>query len=214
MLPASAARVVAFLALHYRVHRRSYVAGQLWPDVAEHRARANLRNAVWKANTAATGLIQGSADIVRLSNDVAVDVAPTCALAEDLVLGRQPLDATTPASLFSDELLLGWDDDWALFERERIKQLCLHALESLSLLRLGAGAHAAAIDAALLAVKLEPLRESSHRAISNAHLAEGNVAQARRQFDLYARLLDIELGLAPSPEYRELFERFRTDSVA
>ena len=101
-------------------------------------------------------------------------------------------------------MLLGWDDDWALFERERIKQLCLHALEALSVLQLKGGAPAAAINAALLAVRLEPLRESAHRAISHAHLEEGNMAQAVRQYKTYRELLHRELGLLPSTGYYEL----------
>jgi len=204
VLPTSATRVVAFLALHPSPHGRSHVAGQLWPDVTEQRARANLRNAVWKANIAADGLVEGNAETVRLGPDVEVDVARLRATAHELLHGSQPLETVTSADPFAEEMLLGWDDDWALFERERMKQLCLHALEMLSVLHLEAGKPASAIDAALLAVKLEPLRESAHRAISKAHLAEGNAAQARRQFDLYRQLLHRELGIPPSVEYHKL----------
>ena len=204
VLPTSATRVVAFLALNPVQHRRSHVAGQLWPDITEQRARANLRNAVWKANTAADGLVEGDTATVRLRPDVQVDVSRLRAVARDLLHGSQALEVDLPPDLFADEMLLGWDDDWALFERERIKQLCLHALEALSHRSLKSGLPAEAIDAALLAVKLEPLRESAHRAISQAHLAEGNVAQARRQFDFYRRLLNSELGFPPSVEYQEL----------
>jgi DNA-binding SARP family transcriptional activator len=204
VLPTSATRVVAFLALHPVQHQRSYIAGQLWPDVTEQRARANLRNAVWKANTAADGLVEGDAETVRLRQNVEVDIARLRTAARDLLERSHPVDVSISPDIFAEEMLLGWDDDWALFERERIKQLCLHALESLSFLHLEAGAPATAIDAALLAVRLEPLRESAHRAISRAHLAEGNVAQALRQFHAYRQMLDRELGLPPSAEYRQL----------
>lgn len=204
VLPASATRLVAYLAVHPAPHQRSHVAGQLWPDVTEQRARANLRNAIWKANTAAGGLVEGNAEAVCLRPGVEVDVARLQASARDLLEGAGLGAVSTSPDLFAEELLLGWDDDWALFERERIKQLCLHALEALSLLHLEAGSPAAAIDTALLAVRLEPLRESAHRAISRAHLEEGNVAQARRQFDRYRQLLHSELGLPPSAEYHKL----------
>lgn len=203
-LPTSATRVVAFLALHPASHQRSHVAGQLWPDVTEQRARANLRNAVWKANTAVTGLVKGDTETVRLREDVDVDIVRLRATARDLIDRSDAIDVSLSPDAFADELLLGWDDDWALFERERFKQLCLHALEILSLLCLDAGAPAAAIDAALLAVRLEPLRESAHRAISRAHLAETNAAQARRQFETYRQLLHHELGLSPSADYHRL----------
>jgi DNA-binding SARP family transcriptional activator len=203
-LPTSATRVVAFLALHPVGHQRSHVAGQLWPDVTEQRARANLRNAVWKTNLAADGLVEGDTETIRLRENVVVDIARLRTTARELLERSGPIDDPISPDIFAEEMLLGWDDDWALFERERIKQLCLHALESLSLLQLEAGAPAAAIDAALLAVRLEPLRESAHRAISRAHLAEGNVAQALRQFDTYRKLVRDELDLLPSAAYHQL----------
>ena len=204
VLPSSATRVIAFLALHRVGHQRSHVAGQLWPDITEQRAPANLRNAVWKANTAADGLVEGDTETIRLRENVEVDIARLRTTARDLLERSQPIDDSISPDIFAEEMLLGWDDDWALFERERIKQLCLHALETLSLLHLEAGAPAAAIDAALLAVRLEPLRESAHRAISRAHLAEGNMAQALRQFDTYRKLVHEELGLPPSAAYHQL----------
>jgi DNA-binding SARP family transcriptional activator len=203
-VPTSAMRVIAFLALRPVPHQRSHVAGQLWPDVTEQRARANLRNAVWKANTAADGLVEGDTETIRLCENVEVDVGVVQTAARELLERSRPTDCSISAHIFAEEMLLGWDDDWALFERERIKQLCLHALEALSVLHLEAGAAAAAIDAALLAVRLEPLRESAHRAISRAHLEEGNMAQAVRQFERYRELLHRELGLPPSAGYHEL----------
>lgn len=203
-LPTSATRVIAFLAHRPVAHQRSHVAGQLWPDVTEQRARANLRNAVWKANMAADGLVEGDSETIRLRENVDVDIAYLQTVARDLLERSRPIDASISPDIFAEEMLLGWDDDWALFERERIKQLCLHALEALSVMQLDAGAPASAINAALLAVRLEPLRESAHRAISRAHLAEGNVAQAVRQFEKYRLLLYRELGLLPSSGYHQL----------
>jgi DNA-binding SARP family transcriptional activator len=203
-LPTSATRLIAFLALRPVAHQRSHVAGQLWPEVTEQRARANLRNAAWKANTAADGLVEGDSETIRLCENVEVDIALLQTVARDLLERSRPIDASISPDIFAEEMLLGWDDDWALFERERIKQLCLHALEALSVLQLKGGAPAAAINAALLAVRLEPLRESAHRAISHAHLEEGNVAQAVRQFKSYRELLHRELGLLPSTGYYEL----------
>ncbi|HEY6429066.1 MAG TPA: BTAD domain-containing putative transcriptional regulator [Acidimicrobiales bacterium] len=204
VLPTCAMRVVAFLALHPVEYQRSHVAGQLWPDVTEQRARANLRNAVWKANTTVDGLVEGDTETIRLRENIEVDVAVLRITARDLLERSHPMHASISPDIFAEEMLLGWEDDWALFERERIKQLCLHALETLSLLHLEAGAPAAAIDAALLAVRLEPLRESAHRAISRAHLEEGNIAQAVRQFEAYRALLHRELALTPSAGYHQL----------
>ena len=49
------------------------------------------------------------------------------------------------------DLLPGFYDDWALMERERVRQRTLHALEALSEKLVAAGRFADAIEAAMLA---------------------------------------------------------------
>ena len=60
------------------------------------------------------------------------------------------------------------------------------------------------IDAGLVAVRAEPLRESAHRVLIKAHLAEGNHGEASRQYSSYRHLMLAELGVEPSPHLREL----------
>lgn len=83
--------------------------------------------------------------------------------------------------LSAGELLPGWYDEWVLGERERLRQAQLHTVELLCDLWCSEGNRAAALDAALLAVRLDPLRESAHRRVVAVHLDEGNVAEALRQ---------------------------------
>lgn len=117
------------------------------------------------------------------------------------------LPAELPAEahvLWTDDLLPEWADDWLTVERESYRQLRLHALEALSGRLLERAEHARALAAALAAVQADSLRESAHRAVIAVHLAEGNPAEALRQFHVYRRLLALELGLPPSPAIREL----------
>src|SRR5262249_48908431 len=107
-------------------------------------------------------------------------------------------------SPFCDDLLPDWYDDWLVIERERFHQLRLRTLELICDRMTASGQFARALDVGLAAVAGEPLRESAHRALVKVHLAEGNPAEARRQFDLYRRLLNEQLGLAPSPKIVEL----------
>jgi DNA-binding SARP family transcriptional activator len=100
--------------------------------------------------------------------------------------------------LLDGELLTGWYDDWVLVERERIRQLRLHALESLALTLAGQRRFALGLEAALAAVRAEPLRESAHRTVIQVHVLEGNVVEALRQAEHCRRLLRDELGLEPS----------------
>jgi hypothetical protein len=54
------------------------------------------------------------------------------------------------------ELLPGWHDEWVIFERERIRQRMLHALEELSRVLLNAGRYGEVVAAAMEAVAVEP----------------------------------------------------------
>ena len=105
------------------------------------------------------------------------------------------------------DLLPDWCDDWVLDEREGLRQTRLHTLETLAR-RLGAsGRHADAIQAALVAIRLEPLRETAHRSLIEIHLTEGNWSEACRQFQRYRKLLREELGVEPSDSMRLLLDR-------
>src|SRR4029077_344554 len=106
--------------------------------------------------------------------------------------------------LLTGELLPDWYDDWVMVERERLRQLSLHALEALAEQLLEVGRLGAALEAALEAVAMEPLRESAHRLLIRIHLAEGNGAEAIRESELCGRLLRDQLGLEPSPQLARL----------
>jgi DNA-binding SARP family transcriptional activator len=107
----------------------------------------------------------------------------------------------------SDELLPDWYDEWVVVERERYRQVRLHALEALCVELASTGDYADAVEAGLAAVTMEPLRESAHRALMVAHLAEDNAVEALREFRAFSRLLHEELRLDPSPRIRELAQR-------
>jgi two-component SAPR family response regulator len=121
--------------------------------------------------------------------DVAVDVYAQRAAAADV-------EAASPRSLdrgligrLSGELLPGWSEEWVVIERERLRNRRLHALEKMSVWLSRHGDHAAAIDAALAALATDPLRETAHRALIQALLAEGNRSEAEHHWRIYRRLI-------------------------
>ncbi len=200
-------RLVTFLALHDGFIRRSHVAGALWPDVPSDRAYANLRASIWRVPSACRTMIDLSAQHIKLAADVTVDFLGAVALAGRLIdrsagCDEHDLSGQARAEL-SSELLPACYDDWVLVERERFRQLRLHALEALCERLTASGRYGEAIDAGLAAVCAEPLRESSHRALIQAHLAEGNTAEARRQYELYRQVMRDELGVGPSRSLRD-----------
>lgn len=195
-------RLVVFLALHHGPLRRSHVAGTLWPDVPADRASANLRASIWRVPAACRALIDLSAQHIRLAAGVTVDFVAAVARARRLIDRSEDCDnndlSESARAELSSELLPASYDDWVLIERERFRQLRLHALEAQCERLTASGRYGEAIDAGLAAVCAEPLRESSHRVLINAHLAEGNNAEAQRQYALYRQVVRDELGVEPS----------------
>jgi DNA-binding SARP family transcriptional activator len=202
-LPVHAQRVLAYLALTSAdrpPYSRSALAERLWSGSTVARSQASLRTALWRIRQASQMLVNAGRDSVRLADTVDVDLHRSLAqatrlLSEDAHLA--PSDAR-PGMLTSC-LLPGWEEDWLLLERERIRQVHVHALEALANRLRRLGRYVQAIEVAFAAIAAEPLRESAHAALIQVHLDEGNVAEARLHLDAYAALLRAELGIAPSP---------------
>jgi DNA-binding SARP family transcriptional activator len=211
-LPLAAQRVLAFVALQERPVQRAYVAGRLWLDASEQRANASLRTTLWRAHVLAGDLLAATTTTLSLGNGVRVDLHDVLRCAQQVL---RHTDAPTVDDLAclvnTGNLLPDWYDDWLVFERERVRQLRLLALEALCDRFSHAGWHAEATQAGLAAVAAEPLRESAHRALMRAHLAGGNPSEAIRQYRILETLLRRELGLRPSLEMRRLVARATGD---
>ncbi|MEU4423276.1 BTAD domain-containing putative transcriptional regulator [Actinoplanes sp. NPDC024001] len=200
-VPEGSKRLLAFVALHGDRVERRHAAGTLWPAGDDLRAAGNLRSSLWRLNRGCVPLIEAGKSSLSLRGDVVVDVHVITRWANRLIDGRPTATDLTvrPSGVDGLDLLPGWYDDWALMERERIRQRLLHALESLSATLLGLGRCREAVEAAMVAATNEPLRESAQRTLLAAHLAEGNWVEAKRQFTSYRRLLNTELGIEPHP---------------
>jgi DNA-binding SARP family transcriptional activator len=203
-LPPSVQRLVAFLTVCERPLLRPYVAGTLWPETEECRAAANLRSALWRLNQLDASVVEAGGTNLRLAPSVRVDLREQTEHAQTLLTSPDPDFDQLDESDFGQDLLPDWYDDWLVIARERFHQLRLRALEFACEGLAARGQFARALDAGLAALAGEPLRESAHRALVRAHLAEGNQAEAVRQFELYRRLLRDQLGLTPSLRIIEL----------
>jgi DNA-binding SARP family transcriptional activator len=200
-LPQSARRLVAFLAVHDYPLTRSYAAGTLWPDVTQERAAGNLRSSLWRLRQAGADVVTATALTVSLSPGVAVDLHE---LLRDVRACMTEQEMPDLAERLAGDLLPEWYDEWLVVVRERLRQLRLHALDAICDRLIRAGSADRAIDLALTAVAIEPLRESAQRQLIKAHLAEGNAGEALRQYRAFAALLRQELGISPSHAMAEL----------
>lgn len=208
-VPLGVQRLLAVLALRQRMSR-SRVAGVLWPEAAQLQAQANLRKVCWRLPTAVPGhvLVQCVGHELQLFPGVVSDVGELTAAVHRRGAGApgrvHPLPRTALlhelARPEAVDLLPDWDAAWLDDERERLRQLRLHALEEWSARLAGQGDFTLALEVALTVLASDPLRESAHRAVIRVHLAEGNVQEARRALASCTALLDREIGVAPSAQ--------------
>jgi DNA-binding SARP family transcriptional activator len=210
-VPPAAQRVIAYLALERRSVQRMVIAGTLWIDSNDEQASASLRTALWRLGQVTGEVIDACGTTLELAADIVVDLAQATARANMLVsCPEEHCERDLELLGVAGDLLPDWYEDWVLIERERFRQLRLHALENLCRTLSAVGAHAQAVVAGLTAIEVEPLRESSNRALINAYAAEGNIAEALRHYTIFKRRLARELGMSPTTKMEMLVTRLRT----
>jgi DNA-binding SARP family transcriptional activator len=214
-LEVDARRVVAYLAVHRRRQHHPDLAADLWPGVPESAAGHLLDEALdavrdagligperqepgGPAVAASPGADAGPGHLV-LDPAVEVDLDEAMALVRALAdaprrPGTLPDGVPDATALLRHDILPGWTASWLAVERERFRQIRLNALEELSAALSAAGRHAAAVELAEDAVHTAPSRESARRALIEAHLAHGEIAEAVAQYDAYQELLRSSVG--------------------
>jgi DNA-binding SARP family transcriptional activator len=193
-LSVDARRLVAYLAVHPRPQDRAALAADLWPGTDPGAAARLLADA--EAAVDVPGLLAVDGPTLSLAADVEVDLADAMGLVR--ALPEIPVDDTPDVSLLSADILPGWTASWIAVERERFRQLRLHAIEERSLRLSTVGRHEEAVTLADSAVRAAPSRESARRALIEAHLAAGNIPAALAQYDDYRELLRSSVG-GPDP---------------
>lgn len=205
-LGVDARRLVAYLAVHPRPQPRAALAADLWPGVPGTAALRMLADAV--AAIGVPGLLADTGDgdpavtataeasPIALAAGVDIDLAEGMALIRALpeIPGSDEPDLTS----LTDDILPDWTAAWIAVERERFRQLRLHAIEERSLRLSASGRADEAVELARIAVRTAPSRESARRALIEGLLAQGDVAAAVAEYDEFQDLLRSSLGPASS----------------
>jgi DNA-binding SARP family transcriptional activator len=212
-LPMGPQRLLAFLAIQGPAPRL-VIMGTLWPHVGEQHARGSLRTAMWRLHRDAPGLVQSEGDMLALRAEVLVDIHAATESAQLILQHPHQVSANRAFLYARGDLLPNWYDDWVIFERERFRQVRLHALEALAGQLNARGLYVDALEAAIESIRIEPLRESAHRMIIAIHLAEGNAVEAVRQYRFFGDLLRAELGIEPSPKMADMISNVKLESLA
>ncbi|MCW3094389.1 MAG: transcriptional regulator, LuxR family [Chthonomonadaceae bacterium] len=203
--------LLALLTLrHGRVADRSWLVGTLWPDSEEERGRHNLRDALMhlrKAlgsesariqsptrDTLALDLTGAEVDVVRF--DAAMRVGDEASLQSAVALHTGPL-------------LEGCYEEWVGLERESRQQACLNALETLADAAEQRRDYAEALRLLRGAEGMDPLRDTTRRALMRVLAAAGDAPAALAAYREYRGLLREQMNIEPDPETVQLYQQIR-----
>lgn len=229
-LGAKTQELLCFLLLHrQRPHSRDVLAAQLWPEADNARAKKYLRQTLWQLQHALRDddapLLHADPEWIQLDADSSLwlDVA---AFEEglhgacDARTGAETLSTETSAALaeaithYRGHLLEGWFQEWVLRERERLQELYLSGLDRLIAHSEAQGDIEAGLRYAGFSQSVDRARECTHRRLMRLHYFAGDRASALRQYDRCIIALDEELGVKPSAETSELYERIRHGALS
>ncbi len=194
---------------------RDRLLGHLWPDRDERAARHLLADSLYVLRQAlGDEAIVASGESLYLSARVQIDIADfRQALAEE-----RWGDAL---ELYRGDFLDGFFvrdaadfDQWALIERSRLRGLALRAASTWARALENAGQIDEAIAAAERALELAPVDETVFRDLVRLLIASGNRARAESIARGFIERLELELGVAPSPETIRMLRGARPTATA
>lgn len=222
--------LLSYLLIHRdRPHSREALASLLWGDTSTEKSKKYLRQALWRLHAALNCDSENTSDVLMVDHDwlslnpcsnLWTDVADfeRAFAAAEGIPGRQ-LDADKAlglkdaVTLYNDDLLPGYYQDWILFERERLENMYLLMLDKLIVYLQFRGEYEVAQGYGATILRYDPARERTHRQLMHLYSLAGDRTSALRQFERCVQALKQELGVKPERKTVELYERIKSDRI-
>lgn len=201
--------LLAYLLLHRDAPQsRDRIAFALWPAATEPQARRNLRQLLYRLRKTlpdADHFLHVTRQTLQWRPDApfTLDVAEFVHALDGAPTRTQLQKAI---ELYSGDLLPACYEEWALREREDLRDRFLAALEELVDLLEDEGAYHEAIAYTRRLLHHEPLRERTYRRLMQLYIASGDRAGALRVYHECARVMTEELDVEPGEATQQLYE--------
>lgn len=205
--------LLAFLAVeNERAHPRERLAGMLWSETGDERARHNLRQALSAIRRSCGPVIDSQGDLLQLdAGRCAADVIDVRQLA-----GTGTVDGLRRClDMYRGDLLEDLDprepvyDEWLGLARARVRKAGCQVVDDLVQALIAEGRDADAIEALERRLAMDPCCEPAHRQMMELLAGVGRRTEALQQFQACAEQLRRQLGAEPDTETRELYVRLR-----
>lgn len=226
-LPGPQGRVaIAALVIERRPLTRDALAEIVWDGLLPPKWEGALSTIISKIRSLLSGVgldgksmvpTVGGTYAIALPADTWVDLEDAIRRldrAEGALRHGDTVTATTEGTAASGVLrrsfLAGCEHDWVSAQRRRQDDRLHRCSVVLARSWIDRGDPGLAAVIAEAAVALDPLREVGHRLVIEAELARGDRGAARRAYEVCARILQEELGVAPSIETTDLASELRS----
>jgi DNA-binding SARP family transcriptional activator len=215
--------LLAYLLLQpHRAHPRDVLSSVLWAEHSQEKARRALNTALWRLKKVLEpeGISPGTYLISSHSGEVGFNHQSQYWLDAEafeqtanqtITYGLETIKESNAQKLekilelYKGELLEGIYDEWALWERERLRAIYVKSLIYLmQYYKLHkdfdkAGTYGQQI------LNLDPIREDIHREMMRLYLESGQRALAARQYGICQLTLARELGISLMEETQALY---------
>lgn len=211
----------AYLFVTRKPQPRPVLAEMFWGGKRDAVAGTNLRVALSNLRSIAAPYLEiGRHEVgINPAAPYTLDVAEFQARMERLAPRWQDVDAQVleeGVALYQGDLLSGFVvrdalsfEEWALWQRERLRQMALQGLYMLSMHQTERGNYDSALMATRRLLDLEPWQEEGHRQMMLLLALTGNRSAALAQYETCRRILASELNTHPLPETNALLERIK-----
>ena len=225
LISAKGQALLIYLAVTGGAHSRSALAGLLWGEMPEERAKANLRLTLTKLRQfVADHLIITRQDVAfNFDQPYWLDVAEFEALASTDHSGPEPRkieQLRAAVARYRGDFLHDFYiadaptfEEWALVEQERLRQVAFHALSHLAQAARQRGDFKEGIEVTRKLLMLEPWHEEAHQQLMWLLAYSGQRSAALAQYETCRRALAEELAVEPAPATVELYEQIRSSAT-
>ncbi len=206
--------LLCYLAVTGRPLSRSTLAGLLWGNLPEADARNNIRVALTHLRRHVAPFLQITRETITFDRasaywlDVEQFEAAFHAAAPTVDRMRAAI------AVYGGDFLEGFYvrgapdfEEWATMQREYLHRLAVQALHALVNDAAAHNAYSAGIEYSTQLLALDPWEERAHQHLIRMLEGSGQRSAALVQYEICRRVLEAELGVAPSRETTALYQR-------
>ena len=215
-MPLRAAQaLLAYLLLNAGTdQRREQVAGLIWPDMTDAKAKDNLRHTLWVIRKALGNRDYLLADDLSVSFNTALDYWLDTALLDRKIADETSADDLIAlVSAYGGGLLPGFYDDWVALERERLQAVFERKMALLLEKLVEAQRWPEVLDWGQRWIALGHVPEPAYRALMSAQAGLGDMASVATIYQRCVEALRSELGVEPAAQTRALYVRLQREAT-